>query len=77
MQQQGLLTDSLTPEKLQKNRPAKMTGLTWERLAPVRQELRSIADARGVTMAQVRPRATASLRCVHLPFVLVELAINF
>ncbi|KNC74926.1 hypothetical protein SARC_12539, partial [Sphaeroforma arctica JP610] len=50
---QGLLTDSLTPEKLVKNRPAKMTGLTWDKLQPLRECIRSIAQAHDRSMAQV------------------------
>jgi pyridoxine 4-dehydrogenase len=50
---QGLLTDKLTRETFATNRPAKMTGITWDRLDALRSELRAVACARGKTMAQV------------------------
>ena len=50
---QGLLSDGLTAGKLAANRPARMTGLTWDRLAPLRAALADIAARRGKCMAQV------------------------
>mmetsp|Transcript_63780 Transcript_63780/g.152087 ORF Transcript_63780/g.152087 Transcript_63780/m.152087 type:complete len:347 (+) Transcript_63780:74-1114(+) len=50
---QGLLTDGLTPEILAKNRPARMTGLTFEKLLPLRSCMKQIADSHSKTMGQV------------------------
>mmetsp|Transcript_33187 Transcript_33187/g.88117 ORF Transcript_33187/g.88117 Transcript_33187/m.88117 type:complete len:356 (-) Transcript_33187:38-1105(-) len=50
---QGLLTDGLTPERFKTNRPAKMTGLTWDSLEVLRESLRRVAGRHGKTMAQV------------------------
>ena len=51
----GLLTNSLTHEKFSHNRPAKMTGLTWDSLKPLRDEILNISLAHHKTMAQVLP----------------------
>lgn len=57
---QGLLTDKLTKEKFGSNKPAKMMGIGWNDLTPLRTALRDIADAHSkdddhvkVSMAQV------------------------
>ncbi|KAA8497166.1 Pyridoxal reductase, chloroplastic [Porphyridium purpureum] len=50
---QGLLTDKMSAERFESNRPAKMTGLTWEQLSALRTEIRAIATERGKSMAQV------------------------
>ena len=50
---QGLLTDGLTPLKFERNRPARMTGLTWDSLSQLRACIADIASQRGKTMAQV------------------------
>jgi pyridoxine 4-dehydrogenase len=50
---QGLLTDGLTPQRFERNRPARMTGLTWDSLSELRACLAAIAAQRGKTMAQV------------------------
>mmetsp|Transcript_14495 Transcript_14495/g.31182 ORF Transcript_14495/g.31182 Transcript_14495/m.31182 type:complete len:435 (-) Transcript_14495:26-1330(-) len=42
---QGLLTDNLTEEKFAGNKPAKMMGINWVDLIPLRTALRDIADA--------------------------------
>lgn len=42
---QGLLTDNLTKEKFAANKPARMMGIEWDRLVPLRAALREIADA--------------------------------
>lgn len=50
---QGLLTDKLTQESFESNRIATMTRISWDCLAPLREEVSSIARAHGKTMAQV------------------------
>ncbi|KAL7543479.1 hypothetical protein ACHAXR_012767 [Thalassiosira sp. AJA248-18] len=46
---QGLLTDNLTKQKFASNKPAKMMGIGWDDLTPLRTALREIADAHGCT----------------------------
>ena len=44
---QGLLTDSLTKENMHENKPAKMFGLSWDSLIPLRKAMKRIADDHG------------------------------
>jgi len=50
---QGLLTDKLTHDSFQTNKPAKMFRLSWSDIQPLRSCLRRIADSHDTTMAQV------------------------
>eukprot|EP00040_Diaphanoeca_grandis_P027465 m.156408 g.156408 ORF g.156408 m.156408 type:complete len:361 (+) comp30992_c0_seq2:280-1362(+) len=51
---QGLFTDGLSEATLSSNRTAKMLGIQWGALQPLRASIRRIADAHGGrTMAQV------------------------
>lgn len=51
---QGLLADSLTPERYGSIRATKMLrGLSYDRLTPLRACIKSVADAHGKTMSQV------------------------
>lgn len=50
---QGLLVEGLQPERMPHIKLTRMTRVTWDQLQPLRAALRSIAEARGKTMAQV------------------------
>ena len=46
---QGLLTDNLTEEKFNSNKPAKMIGIGWADIIPLRLKLRQIANVHSNT----------------------------
>ncbi|KAG7362816.1 oxidoreductase, aldo/keto reductase [Nitzschia inconspicua] len=50
---QGLLTDSLTPEKFQSIRAVKMTGVKYDELMPLRSQIQSLCEKYHCSMAQV------------------------
>ena len=50
---QGLLTDGLTREKFTTIRAVKMTGVKYDDLAPLRQEIQRLSEKHGRTMTQV------------------------
>eukprot|EP00545_Synedropsis_sp_CCMP1620_P012091 CAMPEP_0119009042 /NCGR_PEP_ID=MMETSP1176-20130426/4107_1 /TAXON_ID=265551 /ORGANISM="Synedropsis recta cf, Strain CCMP1620" /LENGTH=346 /DNA_ID=CAMNT_0006961485 /DNA_START=66 /DNA_END=1106 /DNA_ORIENTATION=- len=50
---QGLLTDGLTTERYESNRPAKMLRLQWDDLVPLRACLRELATKYEKSMAQI------------------------
>ena len=63
---QGLLTDSLTREKFRTNRAAKMTGVTYDDLTPLRDCIRQISTDRHVSMAQVCLNWAMAKGCIPL-----------
>lgn len=50
---QGLLTPSLTPERLGRHHLGRRLGLTWDQLTPLREALQTVADRHQRPVSQV------------------------